>query len=117
MFEQSDKIVCINARGLKEYTFLFTGLPVEGQMYVVRDMDYHPETLKPDGVPGVLLVGIFGCDWYQTGSEYCFSAKRFVPLEEYRANRKTYLTAFKEEEYPLIEYEEEVEVERELVTC
>jgi hypothetical protein len=116
MFEISDKIVCINSKGLKEHAFLFTGLPVEGQLYVVREMDYHPETLKPDGVPGVLLVGIFGCDWYETGSEFCFNAKRFVPLEEYRNNRKDYIKMFREHTEPLPVRKTKV-VERELVHC
>lgn len=94
MFEVSDKIVCIDAKGLIDHAFLFTGLPYEGQMYVVRHMDFHPQTLLPDGIPGVLLVGIFGCDCSITGDEYCFNSKRFVPLEEYRKNREHYRTLF-----------------------
>ncbi len=99
MFEISDRIVCINVKGLDEYSFLFTELPILGQMYVVRGMDFSEEALKPDGVPGVLLVGIFGGS-KENGSEYCFNAKRFVPLDEYRKNRVSYLTGFKEQEYP-----------------
>lgn len=91
MFDISDKIVCINDKGLKEHSFLFTSLPKFGNVYVVRDMDYHPETMKPDGIPGVLLVGIFGGDWYKTGTEFCFAADRFVPLDEYRKNREEYI--------------------------
>lgn len=94
MFEVSDKIVCINARGLDELAFLFTELPIEGQMYVVRGMDFHPATLEPDGIPGVLLVGIFGGDWHKTGDEFCFHALRFVKLDEYRKNREHYRTLF-----------------------
>lgn len=94
MFEVSDKIVCINTKGLDELSFLFSELPIEGQMYVVRWMDFHPETLKPDDVPGVLLVGIFGGDWYKTGQEFSFNAKRFVKLDEYRKNREHYRTLF-----------------------
>lgn len=84
MFEVSDKIVCINDRGLKEFAFLFTDIPVYGRVYVVRGMDYSPETLEPDDIPGVLLVGIFGCDLEDTGIEHSFHAKRFVPLDEYK---------------------------------
>lgn len=115
MFSISDKIVCINAKGLEAYINIFTELPVEGQMYVVRGMDYHPEALKPDGFPGVLLVGIFGCDWQKTGQEFCFNSKRFVPLEEYRTNRKDYINAFNVEPYPVEVIE--VEKELELVEC
>lgn len=87
MFEISDKIVCINATGLNKHSELFNKLPVEGVVYVVRDMDFQPETLKPDGIPGVLLVGIFGIEWYATGTEFCFAADRFKKLEDYRLER------------------------------
>lgn len=111
MFEVSDKIVCIDDRGLKDHAFLFTDLPVKGQMYVVRGMDYHPDTLKPDDIPGVLLTGIFGCDCPITQNEYCFNAKRFVPLDEYRKNREKYIRLFRqyEQELPVCKGDETLE--------
>lgn len=74
-------------------------------MYVVREMDYHPETLKPDNIPGVLLVGIFGCDWQNSGEEFSFNALRFVKLNDYREKREDYIQSFgrSEKEIPLEE--------------
>lgn len=84
MFDISDKVVCINDKGLDECAHIFSSLPVEGTVYVVRDMDYSPEVMEPDGVPGVLLVGIFSIDYYDTGTEFCFSADRFIKLDDYK---------------------------------
>lgn len=104
MFEISDRIVCINDKGLDEYAFMFTSLPIKGQMYVVRGMNFGESAMKFDETPGVYLVGIFGGS-DQNGEEFCFNAKRFVPLDEYRINRQKYLTAFKEQDYPEVEKE------------
>lgn len=70
-FSIGDKVVCINAQFLPDAPARHSSLPVEGQIYCVR------ETYIDLGSPGVRLVGIYGIISPFTGRERGFYATRF----------------------------------------
>ena len=91
MFEQGEKVVCIDDRFHPEIAFLYTALPEKGKTYTVRECEpgrgkWMSAQKGWDSVDmKVLLVELvnpvdpsttMGCP-----SELGFAARRFAPLE------------------------------------
>ena len=92
MFEQGEKVVCIDDRFHPEIAFLYTALPEKGNTYTVRECEpgrakWMSSQKGWDSVDmKVLLVELtnpvdpsttMGCP-----SELGFAARRFAPLED-----------------------------------
>lgn len=86
MFDVGEKVVCVNDKFPDSVVKIYTKLPVEGQVYVVRDIVAgQTSNLKRD--VAILLVGIIA-HINQHGIENGFNAKRFVRLEKYKETLK-----------------------------
>lgn len=79
MFNESDKVVCVNDRFGVEALAVFSSLPKRGKIYVVRSVhdDRH-------GV-GLCLVGIVGEMHPTKNVEVRFRPERFRRLSDIRA--------------------------------
>ena len=90
-FAVGDKIVCVNAEWKRWHREVFSTLPKQDNVYVIRSLDesvdHRTEDEQEDRlvspVPGVYLVGIFG-EESANGTEFSFTPRRFVSLEAIR---------------------------------
>lgn len=84
-----DKVVCVDDEFPQWVRNLYTALPVEGQVYVIRSVTggvTHEGGRRPSDV--ILLVGVINPVGKASGQELGFQPKRFRPLEELnRRNR------------------------------
>ena len=86
MFDVGDKVVCINDVFPDWVVDLYNDLPKKDEVYVVRDIVMGQNYDLSMNVT-VLLVGILG-NINQHGVENGFNPNRFVPLEEFKEERK-----------------------------
>lgn len=99
---QGQKVVCINDAFNAHIRAVYKALPVQGQVYVVRQVYLGRSKLKPkvrgesDGEVGLLLVGVENPPdpWHADACELGFSSERFRPLEEARNTSKTNVDSF-----------------------
>jgi len=82
MFDIGQKVVCVDDKFPDWVKERFKDFPVEGKVYVVRDIIPGSNYGKGETC-AVLLVGLTG-DINKHGIENGFAVRRFVPLDEYK---------------------------------
>lgn len=83
-FQISDKVVCVDANFPPEASDRHSGLPIKGQVYVVRDC----RVSIINGEPIVYIVGIIG-GLHPVGEEFGFWSWRFRKLSDVKAENST----------------------------
>ena len=86
MFEPGQKVVCVDDKFSDTIRSIYSGLPVEGAVYVVRDIVPGSNYGKGETC-AVLLIGIIA-HINKHKIENGFAARRFVPLDEYKQKQR-----------------------------
>ena len=82
MFEPGEKVVCVDANFDDRFKKLFTALPTQNKVYVVRDIvaGNMPDLSR---TVATYIVGLNNPQ-NQHGIEYGFNPSRFVPLDKFK---------------------------------
>lgn len=83
MFLTGQKVVCIDGQFPESLKALYTALPVEGVVYVVRGLAPGVSPTLQEGELAVYLVGLQNpCSSVPPHRERGFRAERFRPIDE-----------------------------------
>ena len=86
MFDVGEKVVCVDGKFPDRIKKLYTDLPKENQVYVVRDI-VAGQNYNLSATIAVLLIGMTG-QINQHGVENGFSSHRFRRLDEIKKINK-----------------------------
>lgn len=97
MFEDGTKVVCINGKFSDEVKKVYSALPVQDKVYVIRDAVPGMIIGSGERTVTVYLVGLINpCS--PKGYEYGFNPSRFRPLDEIKQELKKRSTKKKSRE-------------------